>query len=173
VTKIFYNRIADLIKEIKVSIPKQIESNLIEEFSASVISRFMNPYIQHNWISIILNYTDKMKIRAIPLISQYYTNFAQLPMMMTEGLAAYFYLSIPDGEEDGQYYKNIGEKKIQLNDPFCKVIYNQNQMSGVEATIKNTLNYLFSDIDFYPAFKDELEVSVLNKYNQIKTPVLA
>jgi tagaturonate reductase len=169
----FYDRIADLIKEIKVSIPKQIESNLIEEFSATVISRFMNPYIQHNWISIILNYTDKMKIRAIPLISQYYTNFAQLPMMMTEGLAAYLYLSIPDGEEDGQYYKNIGEKKIQLNDPFCKVIYNQNQMSGVEATIKNTLNYLFADIEFYPAFQDDLEVSVLNKYNQIKTPVLA
>jgi len=169
----FLNRTTDLIKEIKVSIPKQIESNLIEEFSASVISRFVNPYIQHNWISIILNYTDKIKIRAIPLISQYYTNFTQLPTNMTEGLAAYFYLSIPDVEEDGQYYKNIGEKRIQLNDPFCTVIYNQNQMNGAEATIKSTLNYLFSEIDFYTTFKDELEDSVLNKYNQIKTPVLA
>lgn len=169
----FLNRTTDLIKEIKVSIPKQIESNLIEEFSASVISRFANPYIQHNWISIILNYTDKIKIRAIPLISQYYTNFTQLPTNMTEGLAAYFYLSIPDVEEDGRYYKNIGEKRIQLNDPFCTVIYNQNQMNGAEATIKSTLNYLFSEIDFYSAFKNELEDSVLNKYNQIKTPVLA
>ena len=173
INKEFNKHIAQLLEEIKVSIPKPIESNLIEEFSDAVLGRFANPYIRHNWISIILNYTDKMKIRAIPLISQYYSNFAQLPVIMIEGLAAYFYLSIPDVEEDGQFYKNIGEKKIQLNDPFCKVIYSQNQMNGVEATIKNTLNYLFTDIDFYSAFEAELENSVLNKYNQIKTPLLA
>jgi tagaturonate reductase len=165
----FRSRITEILKEIKVSIPKKIESNLVEEFSSSVISRFANPYIRHNWISIILNYTDKIKIRAIPLISQYYSNFGQLPSFMTEGLGAYFYLSIPDVEEDGQFYKNIGEKRVQLNDPYCKVIYHQNQINGVEATIKNTLDYLFADIDFYPAFKQKLEASVFNKYHQINT----
>jgi tagaturonate reductase len=70
--KDFNSYVKALIGEIKAvllldpSIPKQ----LIDDFAGSVIDRFSNPYIDHQWKSISLHYSTKIKVRCLPLFKK-------------------------------------------------------------------------------------------------------
>lgn len=46
----------------------KIESNEIVEFSSFIIDRFKNPFINHKWINIAQNSTNKWKQRVVPIL---------------------------------------------------------------------------------------------------------
>ncbi|HEX6333821.1 MAG TPA: tagaturonate reductase, partial [Flavisolibacter sp.] len=54
-------------QEIVPAIPYAVEEQAAREFAAKVLDRFRNPHIRHQWISITMNYSSKMKMRCIPL----------------------------------------------------------------------------------------------------------
>jgi len=135
----FSDVVNTLIEEIKTSIPKDIPIIDISSFAGNVIDRFKNPYIHHQWSSIILNYSDKMKIRVIPLMAEYYRKFGRLPKAMMKGLAAYFYISIPDRLDNDIYYKDVNGKWLRLQDPFSEQIYQNMQLQGKEGVIQQVL----------------------------------
>ena len=72
-------------------------------FSENVIDRFRNPFIEHRWISITLNYTHKMKTRNIPMLLKHYEQDLDVPGYMALGFAAYllFLKCVP--AENGLY----------------------------------------------------------------------
>ncbi|HEY2727534.1 MAG TPA: tagaturonate reductase [Parafilimonas sp.] len=70
-------------------IDKKISANEAETFAATVICRFSNPYINHEWKAIAFNYAEKIKERCIPLIIKHYKISSELPKKMVLGLAAY------------------------------------------------------------------------------------
>jgi tagaturonate reductase len=53
-------------------IGESITKEEAEAFAGNVIDRFYNPFIEHKWLSISMNYTAKMKMRCLPLILSYY-----------------------------------------------------------------------------------------------------
>lgn len=59
------------------------------EFSARLLDRFRNPFLEHQWIAITLNYTSKMKMRNIPVLLRHYANTEKVPAHMALGFAAY------------------------------------------------------------------------------------
>jgi tagaturonate reductase len=61
-----------LIGEIKavLFLDPSISKQLIDDFSDSVIDRFSNPYIDHQWKSISLHYSTKVKVRCLPLFKK-------------------------------------------------------------------------------------------------------
>jgi tagaturonate reductase len=61
-----------LIGEIKsvLLINPSISSQLADDFADSVIDRFSNPYIDHQWKSISLHYSTKIKVRCLPLFKK-------------------------------------------------------------------------------------------------------
>jgi tagaturonate reductase len=84
-----------LIRRIMMSeIATAVNGDLIEyeeacNFANTVMDRFRNPFLEHKWISISMNYTSKMKMRNVPLIQQYYRNAGKVPVLMALGFAAY------------------------------------------------------------------------------------
>lgn len=62
------------------------------EFAKSVIDRFSNPFLNHQWQSISLNYTSKMELRNVPLIKSYIERKQAVPQCMALGFAAYLLL---------------------------------------------------------------------------------
>lgn len=62
------------------------------EFAKSVIDRFSNPFLNHQWQSISLNYTSKMELRNVPLIESYIERKQAVPQCMALGFAAYLLL---------------------------------------------------------------------------------
>lgn len=62
------------------------------EFAKSVIDRFSNPFLNHQWQSISLNYTSKMELRNLPLIESFTQRKQAVPQCMALGFAAYLLL---------------------------------------------------------------------------------
>lgn len=94
-----------------------------EVFADNVIDRFSNPYIEHKWLSISLNYTAKMKTRCIPLITRYYEKNGKVPLCMTAGFAAYILFTKPIEEIDEVYYGEMHNRKYKINDSDAGLFY--------------------------------------------------
>ena len=74
----------------------------LEEFAASVLRRFANPFIRHLWHDISLNGPAKFKTRNLPRLLAYLERHGTPPKRMTLSLAAWlaFYLGRFPGAEN-------------------------------------------------------------------------
>lgn len=93
-------------------------------FAAQVIDRFSNPYLEHKWHQIALNYTSKMVARVFPLISAYTSKYGQPPLHIALGLAAYLrYMQCTEdlpGKFLGQHSKGFYEIQDEYAEIFCR-----------------------------------------------------
>ena len=64
--------------EIAPAIPYELDLNCqSEDFAAKVLRSFRNPHIDHQWLSITVQYSSKMKMRNIPVLLKHYKNSKQ------------------------------------------------------------------------------------------------
>lgn len=70
----------------------------LESFAHDIMERFMNPYIDHNLNSIMLNAFPKYKARVIPALLRYVEKYDKLPVGMVFGLAALIHFYKPSVE---------------------------------------------------------------------------
>ncbi|MBW8687595.1 tagaturonate reductase [Chitinophaga rhizophila] len=82
-------------------------------FAGSVLDRFRNPYIEHRWLSITMQYTSKMKMRVIPIIIRHYQRADEVPALMALGFAA-FLLFMRDGQVTDDHADYFKEKWQRL-----------------------------------------------------------
>jgi tagaturonate reductase len=68
-----------MLAELAPSIPYKVSILTAERFGRQVLDRFRNDSIQHNWLSITMQYTSKMKMRNLATLLQYYQNFPCVP----------------------------------------------------------------------------------------------
>jgi tagaturonate reductase len=68
----FRSFVKELIDEIKsvLLLDSSISEQLVDDFADSVIDRFSNPFIDHQWKSIALHYSTKIKVRCLPLFKK-------------------------------------------------------------------------------------------------------
>ncbi|PJG82192.1 tagaturonate reductase [Caviibacterium pharyngocola] len=67
-----------------LSLPK----DELQQFADAVITRFQNPFIQHQLLSIALNSMTKYRTRNLPQLTAYVEKFQKLPPHLTFALAA-------------------------------------------------------------------------------------
>lgn len=58
-------------------------------FSGAVLDRFANPFLNHRWKDIAMNYTTKMRMRNVPTLTRYAQCVQAAPRHMALGLAAF------------------------------------------------------------------------------------
>jgi tagaturonate reductase len=86
----FASYVSDLmLKEIAPSIPYEIPAEQSRDFGLQVLDRFRNPHLQHQWISITMQYSSKMKMRNIPVLLQHYKKHDSPPPRFALGFAAW------------------------------------------------------------------------------------
>lgn len=105
-----------MMSEIAPAIPYKIDAKVAQRYGRDVLDRFRNPYLDHQWISITLQYTMKMQMRNIPLLLNYYKEFNTVPQYFTRGFAAYLLFMKSVKEENGKYF---GEKEGELYPIQC------------------------------------------------------
>jgi tagaturonate reductase len=93
-----------MLTELGPSIPLNLDLKTTQRYGREVMDRFRNPYLDHKWISISLHYTMKMKMRAIPLLTNYYDVFGTVPQYFARCFAAYLLFMKAVKLEDGVYY---------------------------------------------------------------------
>ena len=143
--KIFHQFISELLYDeiIPCIISKDITKEEAGDFAGNVLSRFSNPFIRHQWLSITLQYTSKMKSRCVPLIEKYYQQNLQPQSRMALGFAAYLLFMKATIEKDNYYYGVREEEPYLIQDEEAKTFYSLWQTNSAEAVVTQTLNHLF------------------------------
>lgn len=103
-------------EEIAPAIPYAIPAEEKAAFAAKVLDRFRNPHIEHQWISITMNYTSKMQMRIIPLLLNHYKNQDSVPAHIAMGFAAYLLFMKAKKLEGGVYYGDLDGKYYPIKD---------------------------------------------------------
>jgi tagaturonate reductase len=111
---VFMHKLMD--EEIGPSIPYTISAENVQRYARQVRERFANPYIDHPWINITLQYSSKMRMRNLPLLERWYSVHDEVPMMMATSFAAYILFTKPVSVEAGVYYGVHRGEKYPIKD---------------------------------------------------------
>lgn len=87
-----------------------------KDFAYKVLDRYRNPYIEHLWLSITVQYSSKMKMRNIPLLLKHYERAGSIPEYMALGFAGHLLFMRSILGDDGKYYGEYNGKKYLVND---------------------------------------------------------
>jgi tagaturonate reductase len=134
---------------------EKISSAEALEFASSVIDRFRNPFIDHKWISITLNYTHKMKTRNVPLIAEHYRRGLSLPNYMAMGFAAYILFMKCEPGESGQYYGEHNGVIYPVQDVQAEYFHQQWRSDSLNEIVINILsneNVWGENLNLLPGF---------------------
>jgi tagaturonate reductase len=81
-----------------------------------VQDRFRNPYIEHKWLNIALQYSSKMAMRNVPVIMASIQRSGLAPQCMSLGVAAHILFMKCTKEADGKYYGQRNGQPYLIND---------------------------------------------------------
>jgi tagaturonate reductase len=107
----------------KAILSENISPEDARQFGTRVLERYRNPYINFEWLSICVQDTSKIKIRAIPIIIRHYAKYGFVPDCICLGMAAYILFMRSELNEKGQYEGNVNGKQYVISDDFASNLY--------------------------------------------------
>ena len=134
--------------------------NATREYADDVISRFLNPFINHQLTSIALNSVSKWKARLLPSFLDYVNDKKELPNHLVIGFTYLVNQYMNIKKDNDSYYVDLPSRRIEVkDDEYCLLYF----ISG------NTVKDFMSDtslwgidltkIDgFYRTVMDNLEI---------------
>ncbi|TDQ11604.1 tagaturonate reductase [Pedobacter metabolipauper] len=143
-----------MFDEIIPAIPYRVDDAEAATFAKVVLDRFANPYIAHPWINITFQYTMKVKIRILPVLSRYYEVYERAPRMIAFGFAAYLQFMKCSKKEGANYFGNFGGTEYQITDDQAGYFYSMRALDA-DAYVKTVL----SDQEFW-----ETNLLILNGF---------
>jgi tagaturonate reductase len=105
-----------MMDEISPAIPYTISEDEKRTFGTKVLDRFRNPYLQHQWLSITMQYSSKILTRVLPVLNRYYEIFKKPPELISMGFAAYILFMRPVKKESEKYYGILNNQFYLIND---------------------------------------------------------
>ncbi len=129
-----------MLDEIGQAIPYSIPENEIREFGAKVLDRFRNPYLQHHWLSITMQYSSKMAARVLPVLRKYYELFNKPPELISIGFAAYILFMRPVKKESDKYYGTLNNQYYLINDDLAVNFYGIWEEGRIEHIVSSILS---------------------------------
>jgi len=144
--------VADLmLKEIAPNIPYAIPLAEARDFGLKVLDRFRNPHIQHQWISITMQYSSKIKMRIVPVLLKHYQ--PEPPPHIVLGFAAYLLFmrgqSGPVTDDKAAYFKDLWQKEPA--EVVATALKDQalwgadlSEIPGFEAAVRDNLDTLMN-----------------------------
>ena len=122
-------------------------------FATKVQERFRNPFIDHQWISISVQYSSKMKMRNIPLLVRYFTKFGNVPELMSLGFAAYLLFMKCHKDHKQQFEGSSNGARYIIQDDHAEYMANMWHDNDIERLVDSVL----SDADFWGVDLSNLE----------------
>ena len=140
---------------------------MTKDYAKSVISRFLNPFINHQLTSIALNSISKWKARDLPTFLDYVNDQKQLPKYLTIGFSYLVnqYLHIKkDGES---YYVDLPTRRIEVKDDLNCLTYFMNGKTIFDFMSDSSLWGI--DLTTIPNFYEQVKknVDIINNKGQL------
>lgn len=123
-------------------------------FANSVKERFMNPYLNHQLVSISLNSISKWRARVLPSFKDYYAKYGKIGAKLTIGFSYLMALYSSIQLTDGKYQVALKNRVIELMDdkPYLDYFANGN---SIEAFMSDE-NVWGEDLAKYENFVSEV-----------------
>lgn len=134
----------------------EINSTEAKRFANKVLDRFRNPFIQHNWSSIAVQYSLKMKMRNVDLIKKYYQKTNHVPQYMALGFAAFIRYMKSEQHEDNDYYGTYNGMKYIIKDEnaaYFSMLWIKNSKETIVHSILSDKHFWGVDLTKYPRFE--------------------
>lgn len=148
-----------MLQEIAPAIPADVSLLQAEEFGQKVLDRFRNPHIQHQWLSITMNYSQKLKARAVPVLLQYVDKFKQVPELFSTSFAAYLLFMKVVKVQDDKYFGTYNGHDYLVNDekaPYFMRCWNQLEPAALVQHILQDTDLWDTDLSLLPGFAQEV-----------------
>lgn len=166
--------------EIAPAIPFTIDEKIKKDFANNTFERFCNPFIDHQWQSITVQYTSKMKMRNVPLLLKYYELTDKVPMHMATGFAAFLLYMKVTRKDGNRYFGNRNDEEYEIKDDSAEYFYNlwkQNDPTKVAADVLNDKQLWETNLSTLPGFLQTVQEQlqkmmsqgVLNVVEQLET----
>ncbi len=137
-----------MLSEIAAGIPYSMPMEDIQRFGNQVLDRFRNPYLDHKWLSITLQYTSKMNMRNVPTLLNYIKTQQKVPVHIALGFAAYLLFMKAQKQKDGVYYGFSNGEFYPIQDPQAAYFYNLWQQFQPDEVVRTVLaNTAFWEAD--------------------------
>ena len=129
-----------MMDEIGPAIPFAIRESEIKEFGLKVLDRFRNPYLQHQWLSITMQYSSKLAMRVLPVLNKFYQLNQEPPELISMGFAAYILFMRPVKKESDQYFGILNNQYYLINDDRAYHFYGLWDEGTVDHIVINILS---------------------------------
>lgn len=124
---------------IPVLVNKQVTEQEAVQFAGKVLDRFRNPYIEHKWVSISVQYTSKMKMRNLPVLEKL-TERHITPELFALGFAAYLLFMKSEKGEDGSYRGKVNGADFVIQDEKAAYFYKKWQENKADDLVMSVLS---------------------------------
>lgn len=144
-----------MLAELGLAIPYPMDGKRPQRFGMQVIDRFRNPHLNHQWLSITLNYTSKMKMRNVPTLLRYYEIFDCIPQYVSLGFAAYLYFMKPVAKEGFVYFGERNGQPYPIQDEKAEYFYQKWQQYDTTELVEKVLqdkSLWDTDLSLLPGF---------------------
>jgi tagaturonate reductase len=137
---LFENYIRNLMMdEIGPAIPYEIPQEEVREFGRKVLDRFRNPWLQHQWLSITMQFSSKLAMRVLPVLNKYYELFQKPPELISMGFAAYLLFMRPVKKEEEKYYGILDNEYYLIQDERAGYFYGLWEERSVDTIVHKIL----------------------------------
>ena len=154
-----------MLTELGPAIPLNLDQKTTHRYGREVMDRFRNPFLEHQWLSITLQYTLKMKARAIPLLLNYYNTFDSVPQYFARCFAAYLLFMKATKEENGKFYGECEGEQYHINcdsAAYFKNVWKNNSAHEVVADVLSNEELWGSDLSKLKGFQSNVENHLSN-----------
>lgn len=150
--------IADVMQnEIAPNIPYAVDLATAHEFGNKVLDRFRNPHIRHQWISITMNYSSKLKMRCVPVLLEHYKKEQTAPEATALGFAAYLLFTKPVSQKEGKWYGEWKGASYYIQDEEAGTFHKRWSEGSPDNVVSETLRdaaFWGADLTSLPGFAE-------------------
>ena len=127
-------------------------------FADSIKSRFLNPFLNHQLISISLNSISKWRARVLPSFKDYYNCNGKIPHYLTIGFSYLMALYSSINLKDGKYTVKLNNKDVEFKDDLPYLEYFAN--GGAIKEFMANEQVWGEDLTTYPDFYEKVSENI-------------
>ena len=91
-------------------------NNLPGGITSEIITSDSNPFLDHLWLSISVQFSSKMKMRNVPILPQHYAKTSQVPETMALAFAAFILFMKTKQTGENKYEGHANGKSYIVQD---------------------------------------------------------
>lgn len=126
-----------MLHELAPAVPYDLPAGEAVQFGRQVLDRFRNPFIEHQWQSIAVQYSAKIRLRNVPVLLEHYKTSDTPPVFFALGFAAFLcYYRNPNyriQDDQAAYFISCWEKQTPAG--FCTEVLSNIELWGVNLCI--------------------------------------